>query len=73
MEPVVKRPRFSGKKTEGDLKMLLDMKESKNTKKATKSTVNIFKIYCTDECFEILSAKELNCRNLEFFYASGHI
>ena len=39
MEPVVKRPHFSGKKTENDLKRLLDIKELKNINKATKSAV----------------------------------
>ena len=48
MEPVIKRPRFSIEKTEDDLKRLLDMKESKNTKKATKSAVNIFRSYCIE-------------------------
>ena len=48
MDPVVERPRFSIKKTEDDLKRLLDMKESKNTKKATKSAENIFRSYCIE-------------------------
>ena len=48
MEPVIKRPRFSIEKTEDDLKRLLDMKESKNMKKATKSAVNIFRSYCIE-------------------------
>ena len=60
MEPVIKRPRFSIEKIEDDLKRLLDMKESKNTKKATKSAVNIFRSYCIErqrpECFEKLPA-----------------
>ena len=72
MEPVIKRPRFSIEKTEDDLKRLLDMKESKNTKKATKSAVNIFRSYCIErqrpECFEKLSAEEL-VEILRFFYA----
>ena len=72
MEPVIKRPRFSIEKTEDDLKRLLDMKESKNTKKATKSAVNIFRSYCNErqrpECFEKLSAEEL-VEILRFFYA----
>ena len=72
MEPVIKKPRFSIEKTEDDLKRLLDMKESKNTKKATKSAVNIFRSYCIErqrpECFEKLSAEEL-VEILRFFYA----
>ena len=48
MESVVKRPRFSVKKTEDDLKRFLDMEESKNPKKATKSVVNIFRSYCIE-------------------------
>ena len=63
MEPVAKRPRFSIKKTEDDLKRFLDMKESKNTKKATKSAVNIFRSYCIERqrpvCYEKLPAEEL--------------
>ena len=70
MERVIKRPRFSIEKTEDDLKRLLDMKESKNTKKATKSAVNIFRSYCIErqrpECFEKLSAEEL-VEILQFF------
>ena len=63
MEPVAKRPRFSIKKTEDDLKRFLDMKESKNTKKATKSAVNIFRSYCIERqrpvCYEKLPTEEL--------------
>ena len=48
------------------------MKESKNTKKATKSAVNIFRSYCIErqrpECFEKLPAEEL-VEILRFFYA----
>ena len=50
------------------------MKESKNTKKATKSAVNIFRSYCiaierqTTECLEKLPAEEL-AETLRFFYA----
>ena len=72
MEPVVKRPRFSIKRTEDDLKSLLDMKESKNTKKATKSAVNIFRSCCIErqrpECFEKLPTEQL-VEILRFFYA----
>ena len=55
MEPVIKRPRFPIEKTEDDLKRLLDMKESKNTNKATKSAVNIFRTEAT-----VLSDKDPN-------------
>ena len=72
MEPVIKRPRFSIEKTEDDLKRLLDMKESKNTKKTTKSAVNLFRSYCIEqqrpECFEKLSGEEI-VEILRFFYA----
>ena len=63
MEPVENRARFAVKKTEHDLDMLFGDERVQNTKRATKSAVNIFRSYCIEreklECFENFPAEEL--------------
>ena len=72
MEPVEKHASFTVQKTEDDLDILLDMKDSSNTRKETTFAVNIFRSYCIKrqkpECFENFPVEEL-ANTLRFFYA----
>ena len=60
-EPAVKKARFCVAKAEDDLNVLLDSKNSTN-EKATESSVNVVRLYCTerqnDEHFEDFTAEE---------------